>query len=477
MVFLEEYTLLEELGQGGYATVYKVRHNTLGYVRAIRVLNAVIAHGEKDPTYQKFLNECRLLLRLGNGNHPNIVHIYQPLLKAQRAIVEMDYVDGQNLTNFLADHSSLIPTHEVIRLLQDISSALAYCHEDIYKFCMDRDEDHLQTDPQNGRKVLIDAQTHQRLVKKYQVIHNDLHSANIVRRESGSYVLLDFGLAIEGETVVRSSRRKNGAPEFKSPEKWDNETLLSTESDIYSFGVVLYEMLAGSVPFSFDKDSINAIEAEYKLCQAHRSMPPTSIYEKRKLAFEKANPGQQYVKDYPDWLEEVIMRCLQKRPEDRFANGKELLDFVQSHIQDNQQTEKIVYVEKPVMHDAPVVSTPPTPIISNVSKKSSGGAWKFLFWVLFLLNVIGLGTTAIVMSQYDIELTNINDQFVKRQLKDDGLRSNVRSGASMSAHPIGELESGEYVLVHKDDVDSRWQRIYHEDGTLYGYVSRNRFQP
>ena len=97
MAFLEEYTLLDELGQGGYATVYKVRHNNLGYIRAIRVLNAIIAHGGTDKTYQKFLEECRLLLRLGNGNHPNIVHIYQPLLKAQRAIVEMDFVDGKDL--------------------------------------------------------------------------------------------------------------------------------------------------------------------------------------------------------------------------------------------------------------------------------------------------------------------------------------------------------------------------------------------
>ena len=108
MAFLEDYTLLDELGQGGYATVYKVRHNQLGYIRAIRVLNAIIAHGENDPTYQNFLQECRLLLRLGNGNHPNIVHIYQPLLKAQRAIVEMDYVDGQNLTNYLKKNSIVI---------------------------------------------------------------------------------------------------------------------------------------------------------------------------------------------------------------------------------------------------------------------------------------------------------------------------------------------------------------------------------
>ena len=156
MVFLEDYTLLDELGQGGYATVYKVRHNNLGYIRAIRVLNAIIAHGETDKTYQKFLEECRLLLRLGNGNHPNIVHIYQPLLKAQRAIVEMDFVDGKDLYHYLEEKHSFVEIKDVLRLLSDIGSALSYCHEDIYKFCMDKDEDNLQDDPEDGRKVLLD---------------------------------------------------------------------------------------------------------------------------------------------------------------------------------------------------------------------------------------------------------------------------------------------------------------------------------
>ena len=206
MAFLEEYTLLDELGQGGYATVYKVRHNNLGYIRAIRVLNAIIAHGETDKTYQKFLEECKLLLRLGNGNHPNIVHIYQPLLKAQRAIVEMDFVDGKDLYHYLEEKHSFVEIKDVLRLLNDIGSALSYCHEDIYKFCMDKDEDNLQDDPEDGRKVLLDNKTKQRLINKYRVIHNDIHSGNIIRREDGSYVLLDFGLAIEGDSVVRSGK-------------------------------------------------------------------------------------------------------------------------------------------------------------------------------------------------------------------------------------------------------------------------------
>lgn len=339
MAFLEEYTLLDELGQGGYATVYKVRHNNLGYIRAIRVLNAIIAHGETDKTYQKFLEECKLLLRLGNGNHPNIVHIYQPLLKAQRAIVEMDFVDGKDLCHYLEEKHSFVEINDVLRLLSDIGSALAYCHEDIYKFCMDKDEDGLQDDPNDGRKVLLDNKTKQRLINKYRVIHNDIHSGNIIRRADGSYVLLDFGLAIDGDSIVRSSRRKNGAPEFKAPEKWDNDSILTTQSDIYSFGVVLYEYLAGRVPFLFDKKNSNPVEAEYLLGKAHKEQQPTSIFELRKAAFEYSHSGETYEKDYPDWLETLIMKCLSKSTKDRFKNGKELYSFVLEHINNATDTQ------------------------------------------------------------------------------------------------------------------------------------------
>ena len=331
MAFLEDYTLLEELGQGAFATVYKVRHNKLGYIRAVRVLNKVISQGESDPSYQKFLEECILLLRLGNGNHPNIVHIYQPLLKDQHAVVEMDYVDGQDLYSYMDSHGSFVEIDEVMSLLKDIGGALAYCHEDIYEYCMDRDVDHLQTDPNDGSKVLIDDATKHRLIEKYQVVHNDLHPGNIMRKRNGGYILLDFGLAIEGNTVVRSSRKKNGVPEYKSPEKWRNESHISTQSDLYSFGVILYTMLAGRPPFMIDSQTQNSFEAEHQLYNAHINERPPAIYTYRKEAFEKAHPGQTYEKDYPDWLETLILKCLEKKEEDRFQSGRALMAFVEEN--------------------------------------------------------------------------------------------------------------------------------------------------
>ena len=328
MSFLQEYTLLGELGQGGFAKVYKVRHNELGYIRAIRVLNEPVTN-EQSPTYQKFLRECKVLLRLGNGTHPNIVHIYQPRLLENHALVEMDFVDGKDLIHYLNDNGHFIPINEVLRMVNEISSALAYCHEDIYRFSMDRVEDHLQDDPNDGSKVLIDEATKKRLIEKYKVIHNDIHSGNIIRREDGSFVLLDFGLAItDGADVRNSSRHENGAMEYKAPEKWENDTILTEQSDIYSFGIVMYEYLAGRVPFPYDTTDSNTMRAGYALCEAHKSQLPPPIFDIRKAFFEEKHPGKTYEKDYPDWLEEAIMKCLEKDPAKRFKNGKELHEYV-----------------------------------------------------------------------------------------------------------------------------------------------------
>ena len=413
MAFLEEYTLLDEIGQGGYATVYKVRHNELGYIRAVRVMNVVIARGEDDKTYQRFLDECRLLLRIGNGNHPNIIHICRPLLKDQRAAVEMDFVDGDNLLKYNKKCGGFVPVEDVMRLLTDMSSALAYCHEDIYRFCMDRVEDNLQDDPDDGSKVLVDDQTRERLIQKYRVIHNDIHSDNIIRREDGSYVLLDFGLAIHGENVVRSSRRSDGAPEFKAPEKWDGNVELSTQSDIYSFGVVLYEFLTGRTPFPLAPEDAGSAKALYLLGEAHKSQKPDSIFELRKAAYEKANPGKEYTTpDYPQWLEDVILKCLEKKPEDRFLNGKELHEYVK--MMKTSPKPVIEAVAETVSETAPeVVEIAPESVSEHVVTDRKKKIWMISTIVLSVLLLAAAILSAVMLNSGKADLQSRDQQIAQ----------------------------------------------------------------
>lgn len=391
MSFLKEYTLLAELGKGGFAKVYKVRHNELGYIRAIRVLNETVTD-ENSAAYQKFLRECKVLLRLGNGSHPNIVHIYQPRLLESHALVEMDFVDGTDISRYLSNNSNFLPANEVLRMVQQISSAIAYCHEDIYKFCIDPDEDKLENDPMDGSKWSIDDATRQRLIKKYKVIHNDIHSGNIMRREDGNFVLLDFGLAITGSDDVRnSSRHENGAVEYKAPEKWDNDALLTEQSDVYSFGVVMYEYLAGRVPFPFDKSLLNKTEATFKLNKAHKEQTPPPIFDLRKAYFEAKYPGRTYKKDYPDWLEEAIMRCLEKNPAKRFRNGKELHQFVMAKLQEEINRKKAT---SPTSPKEPVIAPEKDTVHTNGTPSQPSP--KKMPWYFIVLSAVGVAAIVLL---------------------------------------------------------------------------------
>ena len=337
MTFLKEYENLGELGKvgdGAFAQVYKVRHIELGYVRAIRVLKDLIT-GEDSKQYKDFINECKCLLRLGNSGHPNIVRIYQPRLIENKAFWEMDYIEGYPVDSFIEKNNYFVPVKEINRFLLDISSALAYCHIDNYWFSLNRDEDRhlIEIDKTDGNKLIISDENRQKLIKKYCVVHNDIKSNNVMRKFDGSYILLDFGLSFgKDKTLSRSSLMNHGGIEYKAPEKWDKNAEQMTErTDIYSFGITLYEMLAGHVPFPYD-NNLSQERANYEVSEHHKHTLPPPIEPLRKAAYETAT-GKTYKKDYPDWLEKVIMKCLEKDPQKRYANGKVLYEEVKQFVE------------------------------------------------------------------------------------------------------------------------------------------------
>ena len=139
--------------------------------------------------------------------------------------LKMDYVKGKNINEFMELNRNFVPYEEVVRMATQISSALAYCHEDVWLYRLDRNKFNIPVDPEDKDKVIVTAEERKKLLQELKIIHNDIHSGNIMRREDGNFVLLDFGLSFDGDEVVLSSSRQNGgALAFKPPEKWNNKT-------------------------------------------------------------------------------------------------------------------------------------------------------------------------------------------------------------------------------------------------------------
>ena len=465
-MFLNEYQKLRELGKGSFAKVYKVRHEKLGYIRAIRVLNEII-DDENDKCYLKFLEECKTLLRLGNGGHPNIVHIYQPRLLQNHALVEMDYIDGLDLDDYLKEQNTYVEIDEVMRFAENICSALAYCHEDIYQFCMDREADDLQDDPDDGRKVLIDKPTRLRLIEKYGVTHNDIHSKNIMRKGlDGSFVLLDFGLAIQDGVVIKSSTRRGGAPEYKAPEKWENNGDITPSTDIYSFGILLYEMLAGQVPFPYDQ-KLSQQRAEYELSEHHLKTTPPAIEPLRRAAYETVFPDKTYKKDYPDWLERVIMKCLEKAPQDRYRNGKELYEKIMPQItsfklRDNEEinrlNEKIEklktrepsVVEKIIKEPFIVEKIVEKTVTKEIVVRKNNPIWIALCIVFALLSVAIFGF-------YFNKTTNNTPTDVSSDI----------------VQPLSDNATNQAIIVERDDLKKENEKLKQENNQLKSSSNSN----
>lgn len=318
-LYLGEYINIRSLGEGSFADVFLVRHHSLGYIRALKVSKDNIKD-EADKKWQKFIKECRLLLRIGNGGHPNIIKIYQPRLINNRAVVEMDYIEGETLQEYI-NECQFLPFKEVWKFIKDIIGAMAYCHVDVFNFLIDPNEDGLSLDPLNGLKYDTKGKENE-LIEKYGVCHNDLHAKNIMRRTlDGSYILLDFGLAIQNRQAVNSTNKDKGAVEYSAPEKFDHVEP-TIQSDVYSLGVLLFKVLTGRVPFSLTGSTEKDISDVW---QAKRGKTPPNIEALRKQAFERTHPDQNYTRDYPESFDKIILKCLASNPEDRYKNAKELL--------------------------------------------------------------------------------------------------------------------------------------------------------
>ena len=310
------YEVQSLLGKGSDARVWLVRDKQFGHLRALKVLNDTV--GEDLDSSDSFFKECALLLRICNGGHPNIVRIGRPRIVENKAMVEMQYIQGRTLTEYIHTDMHFVPYEEVLKFVHDIGSALAYCHVEGYRWMMAPGEDKRMTQEE--------------LIAHYGVAHNDLHSSNVMRSNvNNSYILLDFGLAIQDGIAVKSSMRNEGHPEYRAPEKFEAKMggkQGDIRVDVYAFGVLLYEMLAGTTPFHSNPGDLET----GRIYRLHKEMPIPEIEPKRREAFLSVSQGDTFVKDYPGWLENMVRKCLAKNPDARYANMKEFMDDFERNI-------------------------------------------------------------------------------------------------------------------------------------------------
>jgi len=268
-----KYKIEEELGKGGMATVFKGYHVDLHRYNAIKVLHAEL--GQDSNSIERFKQEARIIANLKN---PHIVHINDYDQHQGQPYFVLDLIDGQTLRQQLAN--SPLPDDKILDIVFAVGDALNYAH-------------------MNG------------------VLHRDIKPSNILIANDGKIYLTDFGLAriaesqssLTGEMMV-------GTLQYMSPEQALGSESLDSGTDIYSFGVVMYEMILGRLPYDFT-DPMSEIHNFTTV----RPILPTTI---------KSDLGRD--------VEKVLLKALAKQRQDRYLGVTELITaFMKAWITNTDQ--------------------------------------------------------------------------------------------------------------------------------------------
>ena len=264
-VLAGHYELDCEIGRGGMGIVYRALDVRLRRQVAVKLLPPELAYRPEIRT--RFLREAETSAQLA---HPNIVPIYTVDEREGLVFFIMGYVEGGNLAHRLADEGTL-PVHDVRQIIREVAEALAYAHA-------------------------------------RNVVHRDIKPDNILLdATSGRAMVTDFGIAravTEGaDSRLTATGMALGTPAFMSPEQAAGEREVDGRSDLYSLGIVAYQMLVGEPPFV-----ANSTPA---LLVKHLSERPRPVSERRA--------------DVPEDLASTVMRLLEKDPADRFATADDLV--------------------------------------------------------------------------------------------------------------------------------------------------------
>jgi serine/threonine protein kinase len=257
------YRVIRELGRGGMGVVYLAHDQFIDRQVAIKTILTDSSNNTRDREHnqQSFYNEVRAA---GKLMHPHIVLVYDAMWENDICYLIMEYVEGSILKKYCSIEA-LQPLDNVIKYIFQSAKALNYAH-------------------QNG------------------VIHRDIKPSNIMISVEGGVKIADFGIAqVEGSSDHSVSGSLTGSVYYSSPEQSRNEAL-TQQTDIFSLGVVMYELLTGTKPFEADN--------EYAILL--------------KIANEDPEPIGKYRQDVPEALERILMRTLEKDLTKRYQTGLQL---------------------------------------------------------------------------------------------------------------------------------------------------------
>ncbi|HNX93094.1 MAG TPA: protein kinase, partial [Syntrophomonas sp.] len=271
------YELLEIIGEGGMARVYKAHCRILDRIVAVKILKEEYS---RDKSFvEKFKTEALSAARI---NHPNIVNIYDVGQEGDIYYIVMELVEGRTLKEIISDEAPLA-VERAVDIAIMICDGVHHAHE-------------------KG------------------IIHRDIKPHNILITDHGMVKVADFGIAraISNATITYGNNNIVGSVHYISPEQAKGEAVNRT-TDIYSIGCVLYEMLTGRAPFTAD----SAITVAMK--HIHDEVPPP----------RKINP------DIPVALGNIIMQAMQKNPKQRFASAQEMRNVLLGINMQNSEDYKL----------------------------------------------------------------------------------------------------------------------------------------
>jgi len=259
-IFSDRYEVIEELGRGGMGRVYKVLDKEINEEIALKLLNTEIA--DDTETIERFRNELKLSRKI---SHRNVCRMFDLNREEDIYFITMEYVSGENLKSLIRK-TGQFSIEKALIIARQVSEGLAEAH-------------------------------------RLGVVHRDLKPQNIMIDSEGNAHIMDFGIARSLKTEgITETGKIIGTPEYMSPEQIEAEKI-DTRSDIYSFGVILYEMVTGKLPFE--------------------GRTPISVALKHKT--ETPSDPREFNAQIPNEISRVILKCMEKEKIMRYQKAEELL--------------------------------------------------------------------------------------------------------------------------------------------------------